>query len=108
MGLEQPLGWMLTRQLVLNVILDFRQRKGILFTDETDRHASSARTPGTTDAVDVVLGVLGQGIIDHVTDIFNVNATPRHIGRYQDLHRAFAEAFQRLDALILRYVTREH
>src|SRR5690554_3782686 len=105
MWLQQPLRWMHAWQFILNVALDLGQRESILLAHEADRHPGSTCPASTTDAVDVVFRIFGQGVVDDVADIFDMNATAGHIGSHQHLYRALAETLQRLDALVLWHVT---
>ena len=57
-----------------DVFLDVRERHGVGFATEADRVAGRAGTGGTADAVHVVLGILGQIVIDDVLDVGNVQA----------------------------------
>src|SRR5690554_6691052 len=108
MWLQQPLGWMLAGQFILDVALNLGQREGILLAHEADRHPGSTSPTGTTDAVDVVFRILGQGVVDDVADIFDMNATAGYIGGHQHLYRALTETLQRLDALVLWHVPGKH
>src|SRR5262245_56138607 len=54
------------RQLPADVRLDVRQRDHVLLTPEADRIAFGPGARGATDAMHVVLGILGQVVIEDV------------------------------------------
>src|SRR5690606_1556264 len=84
--------------------LDRRQGEGIVLAGKADRGTAGAGTAGAADAVHIVVRHLRQGKVDHVTDTVDVNAATGHVGGHQYADLALAEAFQNLDALVLRYV----
>ena len=70
-----------------------------LGADETDGHALGAETTGTSDAMEVGVGSLGEGllvrgagilrrvrhvVVDSQVDAFNVNTTSEHVGAHTD------------------------
>ena len=55
---------------------------------ERERITDLERAPGATDAMDVILRMLRDIVIDHVTDAGNIEAARRDIGR--DEHFVFA------------------
>ena len=50
--------------------------------------------PGAPNAVDVIFGVVGHVEIDHVRNVFDIQATRRHIGRHQQLDGMLAETVE--------------
>ena len=81
--------------------LDWGQQEGILFAGETDRGADAAGAAGAADAVDVVVGFLGQCVIDYMGDVLDVQAAAGHVGRHQHLNFAGLELVQGAGALVL-------
>lgn len=63
-------------------------------------HLAACAT-GATDAVGVVLDVVGHVVVDHQHHIRHVDAAPRHVGGHQNRGGAVAEALQPLFALVL-------
>src|SRR5690606_38971277 len=84
---------------------DGGQGEGIVLPGKADGGAAGAGAAGTTDAVDVVVRHFRQGEVDHVADAVHVNAATGDIGGHHHADLAFAEAFQRADALVLRHIT---
>ena len=87
--------------------LDGRQLVRVILARKADGHTRSPSTPGTADAVHVVVRYFRQGEVDHVADAVDVNTTTGHVGGYQHADLAFTEALQGLDALVLRHVARQ-
>jgi hypothetical protein len=56
-----------------------------------DGRAAAARPAGAADAMDLVVGVMRDVEIDHVTDVGNVESAGRHIGRDQQRDFALTE-----------------
>src|SRR5262249_24778141 len=56
-----------------------------------DRHAVGAHAAGAADAVDVVLDIFGQVVVDDVRDAKHVDAAADDVGRDQVHHLAVAE-----------------
>ncbi len=52
----------------------------VVFTGQRKCLAGLARPGGPTDAVDIIFRILGQIVIDHMADIFYMNAAGGHIG----------------------------
>ena len=68
---------------------------------DADRGAKTARAAGAPDAVDIVLGMAGQVIVEDVADRRDVQAARRDVGRDQQAQLAVAERFQRAGPLAL-------
>jgi hypothetical protein len=64
--------------------------------DQADRLARTTSTACTANAVNVVLGHIGDFVIDHMRQIVNVDATRGDICRHQCADRARFKALQRL------------
>ena len=84
------------RQAVTDELLDLHDRIGIFFADEADGLTAGARPGGPADAVNVVFGVLGQIIVEHMTDRGNVQAAGGDIGGHQDPLFSLLELGQQL------------
>ena len=84
--------------------LDRRQLIRVIFPGKADRHTRCARTASTANPVHIVVRHFRQGEVDHVADAIDVNPTARHVSGHQHADLAFAEAFQCLDALVLRHI----
>ena len=78
-----------------------RSQVGVLVVEEARGQARVARTPGTPDAVNVFVDVLGQVKVDDVLDVGDVQATCGHSRCHQDRGSAALEAVQRRLALLL-------
>ena len=68
---------------------------------DADRSAKAPGAARAADAVDVILGMAGQVIVEHVADGGNVEAPRRHVRGDQQPQLAVAERFQRACALAL-------
>lgn len=66
--------------------------------------STRSRTRGTTDSVDVGVGLHRQVVVNDQSDVFHINASCCHIGGYQDVDFPAAIAFQCLFAGRLRLV----
>ena len=53
---------------------------------EGDSGAAVARSAGTADPVDIGLGHIGQVVVEHVGELFNIQTPGGDIGGHQDLH----------------------
>ena len=71
---------------------------------EQDRIAAAPGAAGTTDAVDVALGVVGNVVIQHVADAFHVEAAGGDVGGDEDVDLAVLEILDGLLALRLLHV----
>lgn len=68
----------------------------VVISEESSRQTLLASTTGTTDAVHVVVNVLGQVIVDHVGHVGDVQTTRSNISGHQDAALAAAEGTQGL------------
>src|SRR5437867_3002337 len=75
-------------------LLDRRQLVGIPFAHEGDRAPGTARSSGTTDAVDVGFRVLGNVVVEHVRNLGDIQAARGDIGSDQIRQLAPAELVQ--------------
>jgi hypothetical protein len=68
----------------------------VIVSEEGSSQTLLACTAGTTDAVHVIVNVLGQVVVDHVRHVGDVQATRSHVSGHQDAALATAEGTQRL------------
>ncbi|GIX64757.1 mediator of RNA polymerase II transcription subunit 6 [Babesia caballi] len=80
------------------------QNAAVLLVDQRSGDAHVARTPGTTDAVHVVVNVGGQVVVDHVCDVVDVEAPGGNVSGHEDGALASLEETQRLLAVLLTAV----
>ena len=82
-------------------LLQLAQGVLVFVGHEADRIADRMRAAGAADAVDVILGLLREVVVDDVRDAVDVDAARGDVGR--DQHRALArlEAFEREQPLAL-------
>jgi len=86
-------------------LLDLSHHADILSGNEVNRDTLSAETTAATNAVDVVLAVGGQIIVDDQRDLLNVNATSQEVGGNQDTRRAGSELLHDKVTLGLVHIT---
>ena len=91
-----------------NVILYINQRERVVLTGKTDGMTASAGPRGAADAMNVILGILRQVVVDHMAHAGDMQTTGSDVGRDQYLPAPFLEGFEQLLALFLRHVTRQH
>ena len=97
-----------SRDLLVDVRLDVRQRHPVALAGEADRVALGAQARGAADAVDVVLGIEGQVVVVDVRHAVDVQAARGDVGRHEDLELAGLELLEQRLALLLRHVAGEH
>jgi len=61
-------------------------------------------TAGTADPVDVILGMTGEVIINHVGNAFHIDAASSDIGRDEDADTSRLKILKGTETLILRAV----
>ena len=81
---------------------------GSLIVGERNRDAGRAGAACAPDAVDVVLGLVGEVEVDDVLKTLHVDAAACDVGRDHDLDLAVAERVEHLEALVLVHVAGEH
>ena len=69
-----------------------------------NRHASLSGAASTTAAVSVGGNIVGQAVVDDMSEVIYIDATGSHIGSYEQLYVVFAEFFHHEVALSLREV----
>ena len=84
--------------------LERAERAVVLGGDEADRVADRVGAAGAADAVDVILGVHREIVIDDMGDAVHVDAARGDVGGDQDAHRAGLEILERAEPLVLRAV----
>src|SRR4029077_7688485 len=88
-------------------LLDGLERERPRLVDQADRLARRAGPRGAPDAVHVVLCVLRQVPVHHVTPPLDVQAAGGHVGGDQDRELAVLEVVQDLEPLLLIHVAGE-
>ncbi|MDB6084495.1 MAG: hypothetical protein JWN43_2376, partial [Gammaproteobacteria bacterium] len=72
--------------------------------DERYGFAGRTRAASTTDAVYVILGYVGQFVIDHLRQLLDIEAAGRDLGGYQSRDLSALEHVERFDARCLALV----
>ena len=67
-----------------------------------------AGATGAADAVDIILRVFRQVVVDHQRNVVDVDAAGGDVGGDHHLLSAFAESLEDLDPLLLRNVSGEY
>jgi len=75
-----------------------------LQVDDGDGDACFAGTTGTTTAVGVAFGIIGQAVIDDVSQVRDIQATGSYVGSYKELDVADTKLVHHVIALLLREV----
>jgi hypothetical protein len=73
----------------------------IIVGQETNRFAHGLSTAGTADPVDVILGVTGDVIINHVGNAFHIDSACGDVGCDENADTSGLEILKRAEALIL-------
>ena len=68
---------------------------------EADRFANSLSAASTADPVDIILGMTGKVVIDHVGDAFHIDSARRDIGCDEDANTAGFKILKSTETLIL-------
>ena len=93
---------------LVDVLLDLGNLAALVLVGEGDRDAGRASAARAADAVDVVLGFVGEVEVDDVLKPLHVDAAACDVGRDHDLDLAVAERVEHLEALVLVHVAGEH
>ena len=88
-----------------DVALHVLEAVDVTAEDEGNRAPGPPRPSGAPDAVDVVLGVLGEVVVEDDVDVVNVETAGRDISGDKKFHFPFAESSQGALAELLRNVT---
>lgn len=86
-------------------LLNLAHHSDVIGGNEVDSNTLTAETTTTTDAVDVVLTVGGEIVVDDKGDLLDVDATSEEIGGDQDTGRTRAEFLHNQVTLGLVHVT---
>ena len=86
-------------------IFDFTQAADFIGTDEGDGISALTGTSGTTDAMYVILGIVRNVEVEHLTYIADVDSTCKDVGCHQYVDLAISEVFERVFTLALRAVS---
>ena len=76
----------------------------IIVGQETDRFAHGLSTAGTADPVDVILGMTGEVIINHVGDAFHIDSACGDVGCDKYADTSGLKILKGTETLILRAV----
>ena len=76
----------------------------IIVCQETDRFANGLGTTGTADPMDVILGMAGEVVIDHVGDAFHIDSACGDVGCDENADTSGLEILKGTETLILRAV----
>ena len=77
----------------------------VVFTGQRKCLTGLARPGGPTDAVDIIFRILGQIVIDHMADIFNMNAAGGNVGGHQNFDPSIFELFHQPKPFALGKIT---
>ncbi len=89
------------RNFVTQHLFEGFEMKDIVFTSQRDGFTGLARPGGAPDPVHVALGVLGQIVVDHVGDVFDMNTPRGHVGGHQNFHAVLLELVHKPETLAL-------
>jgi hypothetical protein len=87
-------GWDLRIESLLNLL---QHLLILLTTDEADTQSLRTETSGTTDTMEIGVGIGREIVIDGQVDAFDVNATAEDVGRDADALVEFFELFVAFD-----------
>mmetsp|Transcript_17729 Transcript_17729/g.55205 ORF Transcript_17729/g.55205 Transcript_17729/m.55205 type:complete len:274 (-) Transcript_17729:945-1766(-) len=85
-------------------LLDLAQRAHVVLRHEVDRDALAAKATRAANAVDVVLAVRRQVVVDHEAHLLHVDAARKQVRRDEDARRTRAELAHDELALLLVHV----
>jgi hypothetical protein len=89
----------------LRLTFNVAEHSDVVGGDEVDSNTLATETPATTDAVDVVLPVGGQVVVDDEGDLLDVDAAGEEIGGDQHTGRPGTELLHEDLALLLFHVS---
>ena len=87
------------RNLQVEDALNLAQGEEVALADEGDGAAFTACTGGASDAVNVVLGIVGCIVVDDHGDVVDVDAARHDVGGHEQIHLSCAEELHHLVAL---------
>jgi hypothetical protein len=76
----------------------------VIVGQEADRFAYGLGTTGAADPVDIILGMTGEVVIDHVGDAFHIDSARSYVGCDENADTAGLKILQCTKTLILRAV----
>jgi hypothetical protein len=76
----------------------------IIMSKEADRLSHCLGAASTADPVDIILGMTGKVVIDHVGDAFHIDSARGDVGRDENADTSGLEILKRTETLILRAV----
>ena len=82
-------------------LLDFAT---LFRVDNGNRHSGLSCTTGTAATVGIGGSVVGQAVVDHVSEVVHVESACSHIGSHKNLEVTLAEFLHHHVALLLREV----
>src|SRR5579863_2439975 len=88
--------------------LEQHQVRPLLSAEQRGSNSFGAGAPRASHAVDEILRIIRQIVIDDVRDVLHVNAARGHIGGHQDAIAALLESCECRVALGLRAVAMNH
>ena len=94
----------LNRDFLLGEAFDFHHETFFVQAHQAHSFAAGAGTTGSANAVNVVFRHVGNFVIDHVRQVFNVDATRCNVGGHQGANVATFETSQGLRASCLTFV----
>ena len=77
------------------------ERKHVVLVDEGDGDSVTVGTCRTADAVDIILGIVGNIVVDDHCDVIDVNASRENVRGHQHINLATLELEHHLVALRL-------
>jgi hypothetical protein len=76
----------------------------IIMSKEADRFANRLSAASTANPVDIILGMTGKVVINHVGDAFHIDSARGDVGCDEDADSAGLKILKRTETLILRSV----
>jgi hypothetical protein len=76
----------------------------IIMGKEADRFSHCLGAASTPDPVDIILGMTGKVVIDHVGDAFHIDSARGDVGRDEDANTSGLEILECAETLILRTI----
>ena len=73
----------------------------IIMSKKADRFSHCLGAASTTDPVDIILGMTGKVVIDHVGDAFHIDSARSDIGRDKDADTARLKILEGAETLVL-------
>ena len=73
----------------------------IIMSKEADRFANRLSAASTADSVDVILGMAGEVVINHVGDAFHIDSARGDVGRDEDANTAGFKILEGAETLVL-------